>query len=230
MCGMYCKPQWPRSKTNNHSGAYCSMVLISLLALPLELPSSAPSRIHGLRSFLDGLPEYLSRCGLHTAFIMAQRLKLGIRSNVRGRHLRSTTKRGPRGICVLCTSMLVYPWPPQRDDSKVSRSPSIGPTTTNIRVSRYLDVPILMSWLSARQYAPEGGFAGRTNKLVDGCYSHWVGGCWPLLEAATNRPNSNEGLVKSFSTGGLFSREGLIRYILSCCQAENGGLRDKPLT
>jgi prenyltransferase beta subunit len=41
---------------------------------------------------------------------------------------------------------------------------------------RHLDVPLLVAWLSARQHAPEGGFAGRTNKLVDGCYSHWVGG------------------------------------------------------
>ena len=46
----------------NHSGAYCSMVMISLLALPLELPPNAPARAHGLTSFLDGLPEYLSRC------------------------------------------------------------------------------------------------------------------------------------------------------------------------
>jgi len=28
-----------------------------------------------------------------------------------------------------------------------------------------------------------GGFRGRTNKLVDGCYSWWVGGCFPLIEA-----------------------------------------------
>lgn len=27
-----------------------------------------------------------------------------------------------------------------------------------------------------------GGFRGRTNKLVDGCYSWWVGGCFALLE------------------------------------------------
>lgn len=27
-----------------------------------------------------------------------------------------------------------------------------------------------------------GGFRGRTNKLVDGCYSWWVGGLFPLLE------------------------------------------------
>ena len=28
-----------------------------------------------------------------------------------------------------------------------------------------------------------GGFRGRTNKLVDGCYSWWVGGCFPLVDA-----------------------------------------------
>ena len=28
-----------------------------------------------------------------------------------------------------------------------------------------------------------GGFKGRTNKLVDGCYSWWVGGAFSLLEA-----------------------------------------------
>jgi protein farnesyltransferase subunit beta len=28
-----------------------------------------------------------------------------------------------------------------------------------------------------------GGFRGRTNKLVDGCYSWWVGGCFDLLAA-----------------------------------------------
>ena len=38
------------------------MVIISLLALPLELPPNAPARAHGFTSFLDGLPEYLSRC------------------------------------------------------------------------------------------------------------------------------------------------------------------------
>lgn len=27
-----------------------------------------------------------------------------------------------------------------------------------------------------------GGFKGRTNKLVDGCYSWWVGGCVGLVE------------------------------------------------
>lgn len=99
-----------------------------------------------------------------------------------------------------------------------------------------LDLKALVSWLSARQYAPEGGLSGRTNKLVDGCYSTWVGGCWALVEAALNGPQDevpvgpsgelgpeNKGVV-----GSLWSREGLARYILTCCQAMRGGMRDKP--
>src|ERR1700684_3025164 len=99
---------------------------------------------------------------------------------------------------------------------------------------RYIDVPRLISWLSARQYAPEGGFSGRTNKLVDGCYSHWVGGCWPLIEACLDGPSWSTGaksqLAPTHSVGNLQSREGLIRYVLCCCQdrTKRGGLRDKP--
>ncbi len=106
---------------------------------------------------------------------------------------------------------------------------------------RYLDMPRLISWLSARQLAPEGGFAGRTNKLVDGCYAHWIGGCWPLIEAClaspVNLPAVNTGSSLQPDWDGLpssktylYSREGLTRYILCCCQdtTRRGGMRDKP--
>jgi protein farnesyltransferase subunit beta len=39
----------------------------------------------------------------------------------------------------------------------------------------------LRRWLAARQLNCEGGFNGRTNKLVDSCYSHWVGASHVLL-------------------------------------------------
>ncbi|KAJ4458249.1 putative Protein farnesyltransferase subunit beta [Paratrimastix pyriformis] len=39
-----------------------------------------------------------------------------------------------------------------------------------------LDIDALMGWLSRRQQTIEGGFSGRTNKLVDACYSFWQGG------------------------------------------------------
>lgn len=38
------------------------MVMISLLDLPLDLPPDAEVRQAGMESFVDGLPEYLSRC------------------------------------------------------------------------------------------------------------------------------------------------------------------------
>ncbi|GKT86215.1 farnesyltransferase subunit beta [Colletotrichum tofieldiae] len=101
-------------------------------------------------------------------------------------------------------------------------------------IPKYLDVPRLISWLSSRQYAPEGGFSGRTNKLVDGCYSHWVGGCWPLIDAVLKGASEledqpTEGRFTPHQ-GSLYSREGLIRYILCCGQdrSKRGGLRDKP--
>ncbi|GLC33996.1 hypothetical protein PLESTM_000142300 [Pleodorina starrii] len=48
-------------------------------------------------------------------------------------------------------------------------------------VGSSLDVPRLLHWLVHRQGSMEGGFNGRTNKLVDGCYSFWQGGIFPLL-------------------------------------------------
>ncbi|KAL2873861.1 CAAX farnesyltransferase (FTase) subunit beta [Colletotrichum sp. CLE4] len=93
--------------------------------------------------------------------------------------------------------------------------------------------PTLFTGL-ADYYAPEGGFSGRTNKLVDGCYSHWVGGCWPLIDAVLKGAIELEDQPNEASftphQGSLYSREGLIRYILCCGQdrSKRGGLRDKP--
>ncbi|XP_024029506.1 protein farnesyltransferase subunit beta [Morus notabilis] len=43
-----------------------------------------------------------------------------------------------------------------------------------------LDLTRLIDWLVFRQ-GREGGFQGRTNKLVDGCYSFWQGGDFALF-------------------------------------------------
>lgn len=96
-------------------------------------------------------------------------------------------------------------------------------------ITQYLDVQALLRWMAGIQTSPEGGFAGRTNKLVDACYSHWVGGCWALLQAAFEGYGPKGGEAKIVD---LWNREGLIRYLLCCCQATNkkGGMRDKPST
>jgi prenyltransferase beta subunit len=45
-----------------------------------------------------------------------------------------------------------------------------------------VDLPRLLHWACSRQGWAEGGFNGRTNKLVDGCYSFWQGGLFALLQ------------------------------------------------
>ncbi|KAJ2558801.1 CAAX farnesyltransferase (FTase) subunit beta [Coemansia sp. RSA 1933] len=83
-----------------------------------------------------------------------------------------------------------------------------------------LSLDRLAKWMCVRQMAFEGGFNGRTNKLVDGCYSYWIGGAFPLLQKA---------LKRSVKDDYLYERPALQRYILACCQDTRlGGLRDKP--
>ncbi|ORY77287.1 terpenoid cyclases/protein prenyltransferase alpha-alpha toroid [Protomyces lactucae-debilis] len=85
------------------------------------------------------------------------------------------------------------------------------------RLEEALDLPALLRWLTHCQMAVEGGFSGRTNKLVDGCYSWWTGAQLAIVETALG------GSVE------LFDRSALSAYILKCCQSEKrGGLRDKP--
>lgn len=112
-------------------------------------------------------------------------------------------------------------------------------------IPQYLDVERLVHWLAARQTQPEGGFQGRQEKLVDACYSHWVGGCWDLIQAAllpppslspgqrSSDPNDPSPIINpsSGTAKDLWSRAALIRYLLTCCQqkgVKKAGMRDKP--
>ncbi|KAH0845608.1 Protein farnesyltransferase subunit beta [Fonsecaea pedrosoi] len=157
-------------------GALCALVAISLLNLPLSLPPESPARISGLKTFKDGLGEYLSRC---------QTYEGGIAASPGGEAHGSYT------FCALACLCLYGP-----------------PRET---FSKFLNVDALVWWLSSRQYAPEGGFAGRTNKLVDGCYSHWLGGCWPLVEAAVSGPRDSADEKARDVSDNLYSGEGLAR-------------------
>lgn len=160
-------------------GAFCAVVVLSLLSIPLELPPDAPARTHGLTTFVDNLGDWVSKCQSWDGGISAA---------------PGNEAHGAYAFCGLgCLSIIGAP---------------------KETLNKYLDVPLLIHWLSSRQASPEGGYNGRTNKLVDGCYSHWVGGCWSLVEAAT--------------TPGLWNRAALARYILSAAQDKKGGLRDKP--
>ncbi|KAK5136107.1 hypothetical protein LTR08_004157 [Meristemomyces frigidus] len=184
-------------------GAYCAMTILTLLDLPLALPPDAPARAAGLATFTDRLGEWVGSCQTYEGGIS------GAPNN---------EAHGAYAFCALaCLSILDAP----------SES-----------IPRYLDVDALVRWLASMQTQPEGGFAGRTEKLVDACYSHWVGGCWALLQAAVPPPNRRSPSTPPSSAAGevserdLWSREALIRYLLTCSQqpGAKGGMRDKPST
>jgi protein farnesyltransferase subunit beta len=85
-----------------------------------------------------------------------------------------------------------------------------------------LRLPALVAWLCQRQMAHSGGFQGRTNKLVDACYSFWQGGAFPLVQTILH------DLGQLPADVDLYHAPGLLDYILVCAQAPHGGLRDKP--
>ena len=119
-----------------------------------------------------------------------------------------------------------------------------------------IDMNALRGWLLRRQMGYEGGFSGRANKLVDGCYSFWQGGALAIVsahyteayESQSNLASANRGdiwlsaTVSNKETQGnnlssqhspmsyamLFDKPMLQRYILLCAQDVSGGLRDKP--
>ena len=76
-----------------------------------------------------------------------------------------------------------------------------------------IDGDALLRWSVRRQMRLEGGFQGRTHKLVDGCYSFWQGAGLSLA------PGGGEQCL---------NRTRLQEYILRCGQELSGGLRDKP--
>lgn len=161
-------------------GAFCALVLLSLLNLPIELPPDAPARGDGLTTFVDGLGEWISKCQTYEGGISAA---------------PGNEAHGAYAFCGLgCLAILGAP---------------------HSTLPKYLNLPLLIHWLSSRHCSPEGGYNGRTNKLVDGCYSHWIGSCWAIVEAG-------------MKTTGLWDRTALARYILAAAQYKKGGLVDKP--
>lgn len=52
-------------------------------------------------------------------------------------------------------------------------------------------VYFLQRWLAQRQMRFEGGFQGRTNKLVDGCYSFWQAGAFPVVHSVLSKQDTS---------------------------------------
>ncbi|XP_064781821.1 protein farnesyltransferase subunit beta isoform X1 [Oncorhynchus masou masou] len=87
-----------------------------------------------------------------------------------------------------------------------------------------LDLKSLLRWVASRQMRYEGGFQGRCNKLVDGCYSFWQAGLLPLLHRALFKGGDSTLSLQKW----MFEQQALQEYVLLCCQNPAGGLLDKP--
>lgn len=61
-------------------------------------------------------------------------------------------------------------------------------------------------WVVSRQMRFEGGFQGRCNKLVDGCYSFWQAGLLPLLHRALFKEGTVSLTVSALRLGSLSKR------------------------
>jgi protein farnesyltransferase subunit beta len=136
------------------SGIYC------LLVVALLLDIITPQLIDGTAAFIASCQTYEG--GFSSAshpyavdgVLAAQRPSLG-------------EAHGGYTFCALASWVLLRPYISADEDAP------------------QVDLRRLLRWLVHMQgsEAELGGFKGRTNKLVDGCYSWWVGGAFALLEA-----------------------------------------------
>jgi len=62
-----------------------------------------------------------------------------------------------------------------------------------LKEAHKIDLHKLTVWACARQLPIEGGFNGRTNKVVDACYTFWIGALFHLINVATGNKISNDG-------------------------------------
>lgn len=85
-------------------------------------------------------------------------------------------------------------------------------------VDRVPDWGGAVRWAAQRQRALEGGCDGRTNKLVDACYSFWAGALPPLLSLGASAPPG-----KAPPPRGVLHAGALARYLLAVSQDVEGG-------
>ncbi|KAI0086016.1 terpenoid cyclases/protein prenyltransferase alpha-alpha toroid [Irpex rosettiformis] len=202
-------------------GIYC------LLAVATMLDLLTPE-------LLEGTPEFIAACqtyegGFCNASFPDWALGLG---NAKGKSF-STDSRPPLGeahggytFCATASWILLQPY---------------IQTCYSDKPKPHIQTSALLRWLTQMQGSEIelGGFKGRTNKLVDGCYSWWVGGCVVLVEgllglgeqdkdAEHEQGKSDEEDAWDDVDDSLFNRRALQEYVLFAAQHSAGGLVDKP--
>jgi protein farnesyltransferase subunit beta len=193
-------------------GIYCLLVVALILDIMTpELVNGTPAFIASCQTYEGGFSS-ASHPHIFDGILAAQRPSLG-------------EAHGGYTFCALASWVLLQPYISAGEDAP------------------RVDVRRLLRWLVNMQglEIELGGFKGRTNKLVDGCYSWWVGGAFALLEALGVSPHvpapasAHEGETAKPAESGwndaddsFFNRHALQEFILFAGQHPAGGLRDKP--
>ncbi|KAL0059062.1 CAAX farnesyltransferase (FTase) subunit beta [Marasmius tenuissimus] len=201
-------------------GIYCLLAVATLLnIITPELVEGTPAFIASCQTYEGGFacasfPFFTSEPGTPSTLLSSPRPALG-------------EAHGGYTFCAVASWLLLQPF----------NSSQSYPASINTRN--------LLRWLIQMQGndIELGGFRGRTNKLVDGCYAWWVGGCFSLLEGLDGgvpeesephesvhdeKAEDGDDWVDEDTSSDPWNTDALQEYVLYAGQHPAGGLRDKP--
>jgi hypothetical protein len=142
------------------SGCYCALTIATLLnILTPQLAANTSTFIASCQTYEGGLAS-----SSHPFTSSSLNPPLG-------------EAHGGYTFCAVASWAMLRPFASEKSPAFVP------PPSTSARKKQELNLKSLMRWSSSVQAMPVegGGFRGRTNKLVDGCYSWWCGGLFGVL-------------------------------------------------
>lgn len=141
------------------SGTYCLLVVATLLDI------LTPELLHNIDQFIAGCQTYEGGFACSSWAFDS------------GRAAMAEAHGGYTSCSLFSHFLLASVVPPEGLESLGASFP------------RAIDVASAVRWsvLMQGEASEVGGFRGRTNKLVDGCYGWWVGGGFPVLEELHHR-------------------------------------------
>lgn len=146
----------------HYRGTYCLLVVATLLDL------LTPELLHNVDKSLSACQTY------EGGFACSSFAFDSFRASMAEAH-------GGYSSCCLNAYFLVASAKPPDSTSYTSSFEPDYPSKIDVNAA------IRWSALMQGEAIEAGGFRGRSNKLVDGCYSWWVGGGFPVLEELSRR-------------------------------------------
>jgi len=190
-------------------GLYCLLVTATLLNLLTP-------------ELLESVPEFIAACQSYEGGFSSASLPF-LDGTDTSKYPTSCLGEAHGGYTFSCLAswVLVQPYLAALRESGEPAKASVG-----------INSKSLLRWMVNMQGdgLDLGGFKGRTNKLVDGCYAWWVGGCFPLLESLgiATEPTTDVAQPSNSEEGwqdvddSLYNQQGLQEYLLWASQHPSG--------